>query len=389
MTRIEAIAPIRLDQLVAGPNTLVVLRVEIVSGGPAAGATWNWQGSCWDRNMSRNTPLSATQGRDDPTTVSFNIATAGQYTFKATDSTGACSATIVTVNDALAAADSAIFDQYVLVQAAAPASADIPVQSVSIGLRGAPPFGQSDILLDPGVPVQISPVLANNLEPAYVRISRVDGVGSLVDDGLAGANATRFTSRLLNFVIGAEAKRQQAYYDVLVVPLDSPAGDAIGATAPQLFQRRTPAQLQNVSLNLVGGATVTGTASANGQAVVDARVILTNQDPSKAPAPSLLFSSVGASDEKGNFTLHTQPDQYWISVSPPSGSGLSEAFSPASVAIGGNTTVGFQWSTPSSAALTLTVMDANGTPIGGTQVRLTSSRSTSVGTFTVVTAAGG
>jgi len=62
---------------------------------------------------------------------------------------------------------------------------------------------------------------------------------------------------------------------------------------------------------------------------------------------------------------------------------------PEPVAITGNTaTIDFQWDPPSAATLTLNVVDADGMPVPGARVRVTSHQAPKVGTLTVQNAGG-
>jgi hypothetical protein len=194
-------------------------------------------------------------------------------------------------------------------------------------------------------------------------------------DAIVGGFVTRL--RLL------DSKLSVLKYDVLVVPLNGEDSTTIAATAPQLYQGRDPTSL-NKPLTLAGGYTVSGTTlNANGQPVVDARVMFTNQDPASAQQRAdLLFSSVGRSNAQGKYTLHVQPGTYWVSFAPPLDSGLTEVRSDSFVTVAGDSTLSFQWSAATTAALNLKVVDAVGVPVEGTSVRVTSlSQSSNVGSL--------
>ena len=387
------------NPVVAGPNTQIVLRAEIVSGGPSAGATWTWQ--AW----SVRNPLSPTAlGQKDPATAEFVIADSGQYTFTATDSTQACSATLSPgpfgdPNVVLATSPQLSF---AMVNATPPPAAKTPAQLGSVQL-GAMSSGtiQTNIGLLPGVPVQISPSIGSNIVTSYVRISHFNQSSNeleLVADGEEqaqtgqGPAAAAFSTQLLGTNLGGNVLR----YDVLVAPLDgsgtdgSPGG-TVDATAPQLFRNLAASDFNGSTFGLAGGVKVTGTATSTTGPVKDVRVVLTSQDPT-APLPDpsipLLFSSVGQSLADGTYKLNVQPSDYWVSVSPPEGTGLAEALAPDPVTINGSTTIDFQWDTPSTADLNLTVVDADGTPVSGARVRATSSLSQKVGTLSVQNAGG-
>jgi hypothetical protein len=373
VAKIEAVVPATASlerfSLVAGVNAQVVLRAEVVSGGPAAGASWTWQAT------RDGTPIAiAAVGQQDPSVVAFPIANEGTYTFTALDKTGACLATAQAFP--VSANACAPCDKSVIVRAAPPATSDIPVQSGAIALSGSSPFSQTNVVLARGVTVEVSPSIESHLVASYVRINTV--LGDLVADGEADPMTGGFSAQVLT----VDENRALLKYDVLVVPLDVPA------TAPQLFQNLTPSNINSMSFSLVGGVTVTGTTTtSSGQAVGDVRVMLTNQNPaSTSQASDLLFSSVGRSDAStGNFTLHVQPGKYWVSISPPDGSGLAETLAPAAVTLTGNTTLDFKWDVPSTATLVLNVADAAGNPSIGARVRLTSAQSRAVGTLTAGT----
>jgi hypothetical protein len=380
VARIRAIIPSTdsLAQLllVAGANTQVVLHVDVVSGGPAS-PTWTWHG------YRGSSPISSTPGTSDPAAAAFPIANEGTYTFSVTDNT-TCADTVTAT--AVAANACPACDRSVILRAAPPPAMSIPVQSGAIGLVGSPPFSQPNVVLAKGVPVSVSPSVGGNLVNSYVRINSL--AGDLVADGLADPQAGGFAALLL----AMDNNRALLSYDVLVVPIDGTNGSTIAATAPQLFQSYTPDQINAAAFALSGGVTVRGgTLSSSGAAVPDARVILTNRDPRAAVLSSdLIFSSVGRGDAQGNFVLHAQLGQYWVSVSPPAGSGLAEALAPNPITFGGATTVSFQWNPMTMATLTLNATDASGVAVpDGARVRLTSSETTTVGKLTVVDATGG
>jgi hypothetical protein len=381
------VAPTSLARLVAGTTTRIVLRAEIVSGGPSAGVAWTWQ--AW----LGSTPLAtAALGQDDPAEAAFALASPGLYTFTATDSTRACSVTLA-AQAVLDQNDASLhdLDWFVMVNATPPPAANVPAQLGSVDLFHTNPT--VDIVLLPGEPVQISPSVGNRIVTSYIRISLLDGAsgGSQpVADGEEyaqsgqGPGAAVFSTRLLTRNLMGSILR----YNVLVVPLGESGTGTDSEVAPQLFPNLTPTEMNGTLFKLEGGATVTGTMlSADGQPVVDARLVLTDQDPSLSPSDSsreLLFSSVGRSDAQGSYRLHVQPGtQYWASVVPPPESGLAEALAPEAVPVTDNTTLGFQWDEPRAAKLTLTVVDADGTPVNGAHARLTSSQARKVGTLSV------
>jgi hypothetical protein len=370
---VPATSALEAFPLVAGDNVRVVLRAEILSGGPAA-PVWDWQAS---RN---GIPVSAAAfGQEDPGAVVFPVTGEGYYVFKATARASLCSA-VVSANAAPVDLCQDC-DRAVILRAAPPPDSQIPVQSGSQGLVGSPPFSQSNVVLARGVSVLVSPSVAGSKVDAYVRISKPDG--ELVTDGLA-VRSVGFGTQLLRMDYDT---LKMASYDLLMVPIDGPNQDVVAATAPQLFQAMTPEQINAASFALSGGVTVTGkTLAANGQAVADARVVLANRDPSKPSQPAdLLFSSVGRADAQGNYALHAQPPgPYWVSVSPPNGSGLPEALAPYSISLPGDSVISFQWAAQPKAGLTLSVRDSTGTvPLPGARVRLSSAQATTVGTLTV------
>jgi hypothetical protein len=375
VTQIRGVVPatsnLEAYPLVAGDTMRVVLRAEILSGGPTV-PVWDWQAS-----RDGVTVPAVAVGREDPAAVVFPIATKGDYTFSATARSSLCSARVSVFVQPVDFCEAC--DRSVIVRAAPPPDAEIPVQTGPTGLDGSPPFSQRNIFLAHGLGVLVAPSVDGEKVPSYVRIS--DPAGQLVVDGLAAPNVG-FGARLLEMNL----KRELIAYDLLVVPIDGPGDDVVAATAPQLFKSRTAAQIKASSFSLSGGVTVTGkTTSTNGQAVPDARVILTNRDPSEsASREDLIFSSIGRADANGNYTLHGQPPgPYWVSISPPNGSGLPEALAPIPVNLAADSVISFAWAAREQAGLTLNVYDANGAWLANARVRLTSSQASKVGTLTV------
>jgi hypothetical protein len=350
--------------LVAGANVKIVLRAEIVSGGPAA-PTWTWQG------YFGSNPIVADRGQEDPAAAAFSIAQAGAYTFRATAGTS-CLATMSVV--AAAPGSCPTCDRTVIVRSAPPAASDIPVQTGAWTFGTAGPY-VLDFKLVAGERVFISPSLGGSLVRSYVRIN--NAAGELVTDGLADPPAA-FASVLVQMADG-----NLLGYDVLVVPLDGPTGDTVAATAPQIFPNLTTSQMTGFPLS--GGLTVSGNIQrSTGEAVTDARVILTNRNPALPEQKgTLVFSSVGRADAGGNYTLHAQPGQYWVSLAPPAGSGLAETLATDAITLTGNANISFRWNAIETATLLLDVRDANGLPADGARVRLTSAQTTTVGTLTV------
>lgn len=371
VARIQSIVPASsaILNMSAGPNAEIVLRAEVVSGGPASPA-WAWQG------YYKNAAITASAiGQVDSSAVSFPIVSSGEYSFIVRDSTGACRATLSA--KAAAASDYPDFDQSVRLHVAPPSSSSIPIQDGYIPLLGSEPFSQSNVLLVSGTGIRISPSMEGSLVPSYVRI--IDQGGGVVVDGLASASSP-FTANLM----AADNNGNLRLYDVLVVPVDGSVDGILPPTAPQLFQNLGAMEMNRSTFNLSGELTVSGTVTDSlDRAVVDARVILTNQNPSQSSQPDdLIFSSVGHSDAQGRFSLHAQPGNYWVTVSPPSASGLTDAVVPSPISLAANATLSFQWDTVSTAAVALTVNDAAGVASAGTKVRVRSAAAAKVGTLT-------
>ena len=366
--RIRALVPISLDRLVSGANSQVVLRAEILSGGPAS--TWSW------RAWFGSTPLSPTLGREDMAAAAFRLANPGSYTFSVTDGSGACSAS-VTANAFLANACPEC-DRSAIVRAAPSPSTNIPVQTGAVMLLGASPFAQNNIILARGVSVSVAPSVGSNVVVSYVRI--LNTLGTVVADGLADQRSA-FTSRLLAVNSSGDVSR----YNILVVPVDGSDGGTINATAPQLFPQLTPAAVNTTAFRLMDGVMVTGQATAwDGSAVADARVVLGNRDPKdKGPSSDLLFSSVGRSNAQGSYQLQAQTGNYWVTATPPADSGLTEAVSASSLPVSAGLKLDMQWDAPSTMALTLNVADAQGNPLAGAQVTLSTAQARKVGTIRV------
>jgi hypothetical protein len=377
VAQIQAVIPVTDSfadpsfHMAAGANVQVVLRASVVSGGPP-GVNWLWQAS------QNGTPLTPVLGKQDPAAAAFPIVSDGDYSFTAFDKTGACSVTIVT-HATVANTCGPPCDDGVSLRAAPPPTSDpttdFPVQSGWIDIVGSSPFSQTNIVLSHGVAVQVAPKVGTNLVMSYVRVNQTDG--GLIVDGLADPQAGGFFAQLLAKV---PHTADPLAYDVLVVPLDGSNGETV---APQLYQNLTPNSINQTAFNLAGGVGVTGKTVSSTGPVSDVRVMLTNQDPAAAHQSKLIFSSVGRSDAQGNYLLHAQPGNYWVSLSPPNGSGLSDVLSPSSVSLTGETTIGFQWATVSTSTLVLNVLDANGSPSPRTRVRLTSAQPNAVGNLTV------
>jgi hypothetical protein len=373
VAQIESLVPatdsFRDFSLVAGPNVRVVLRARVVSGGPAAGASWTWQAN------RDGAPVPAAPGAHDPASAAFFLTDGGNYSFTASDKTGACS---VTVQNNVAPADLCLECGHNLNLRFAPSpSTNIPVQSGYFKLAGNSPFEQETLVLSSGVPVRVAPSVGSALVASYVRINASGG--DLVVDGLSDPTAGGFSTHLL----AASYSGGVLKYDVLVVPIDGSNSGTTGTAAPQLFQNLTPANINTASFRLSGGVSVTGsTLNSSHQGVADVRVMLSNQNPAAVPQPSkLVFSSVGRSDAQGKFSLHAQPGTYWVSISPPVGGGLPDAVAPTAVSLTVDTTIDFTWDAVSVASLTLNVLDAAEKPSAGTRVRLTSAQANKVGTL--------
>ena len=357
--------------LVAGKGKQVVLRAEILVGGSGM-SEWTWQGS-WQGDGGSG-PVSKTLRTEDPAAAAFPITNPGTYTFTASDGRG-CAATLTVP----VAGPCTGCDQTVIIRSVPPSDVLIPVQTGVWTFTGSPPF-LLDFKLHSGRDVSISPRVGGSLIQAYVRINST--AGELIADGLADPRVA-FRS-VLREMDGATLLN----YDVLVVPLDGASGSSIAATAPQLYPNVAPANM--IDFSLAGGVTVIGITtrlpSDGGPAVPvsDARVMLTNRNPTANDnGGDLIFSSVGRADAQGNFELHAQPGQYWVSVSPPAGSGMAEAVSPQPITLSANANVSFQWNPIGMAPLVLDVRNANNELVSGAHVRLTSAETTTVGTLTV------
>lgn len=359
--RIVPVIPVldRIDRLVAGENTQVVLRAVADVGGPLAGSTWTW-GAYWE-----SSPFAVAQlGAAEPDTAAFAVSSPGRYLFTARS--GNCYAELP--GFAVAPNVCTNCDKSVVLRAAPPINSSLPTQSGGISID------EPNVILSPGVAVTVVPSIDSRLVKSYVRIN--DTSGGLVADGMADTTVGGFVTRLRLL----DSARVVLRYDVLVVPLDGEDGATIAATAPELYRSKDPTTLNAKSpLVLAGGFKVTGTVlDVNGQPVADARVVLTNQEPSSAKQRAdLVFSSVGRSDAQGTYALYVQPGAYWVSFSPPLDGGLPEVISDSSVIVTGDSTLSFQWSSAATAALALRVVDAMGVPVEGTSVRVTSSSQSS------------
>ena len=370
-TRIRALVPISLDRLVASANSQVVLRAEILSGGPSSVSGWTW------RAWFGATPLApAGLGREDTAAAAFRLANPGSYTFSVTDASGACSATVYP--NAFPANACPECDRSAIVRAAPPPSASIPVQTGAVMLLGPSPFAQNNIVLAQGVSVSVAPSVGNSIVVSYVRI--LNGLGAVVADGLADQQSA-FISRLLAVNSGGDVLR----YNILVVPVDGREEETINATAPQLFPQLTPAAVNTTAFRLMNGVTVVGqTTASDDSAIPGARVVLSNRDPKDKTASSdLLFSSVGRSNDQGTYQLQVQAGDYWVTASPPADSGLTEAVSSSSLSVSVGTKLGVHWDAPATVAVTLNVTDAQGNSLAGAKVTLSTAQARKVGTFSL------
>lgn len=356
--RIRALRPTALDRLVAGQHVQIVLRAERDGAGTG---TWSWRGL-----RDRVTSVQAEQGKQDTATAAFIINQAGSYVFTAIDSSG-CTATIsasATTSDAFPPAINGA-----MVRASAPLSAQIPVQTGYVVLG-------REVMLQTGAPVQVGPSAGHTRVDSYVRIlcdseTVADGLSSDVVGPFA---TTLLTSRLTGSTV------TPLRYDVLVVPADGLDGGPIDASAPQLFRNLTPAQFGSTSFQLNDGVAVTGsTLLASGDALPDARCVLSNQGPTQKSSSNLLFSSVGRSDSQGRFEFKTQPGSYWVTISPPVGRGLPEAISATPVSVSAGTTLSFTWDNPVTTTVNLRVQDAYGQALPNALVRLSTAEANSVG----------
>ena len=366
VARIVTVLPAVLpdtQNLVAAPNIKIVLRAEIVSGAPTTDATWTWQAK-WN-----GAPLAvAERAPQDPAAAAFLIINEGDYFFTA--SAGHCMATFA--RSARGPGGCSACDYGTDVQIVSPPSYALSTQSGYFSY--AQPIRLAESRL-----VKFFTSVGNSLVPSYVRINNPDG--SLVTDGYVDPSVG-FSRPLLVLSSNGDF----ASYQVLVVPMDGSGDGTVGATAPQLFTNLMEADLeQDANLRLFGGVEVHGTTlGASGQGLSDTRVMLSNQDPAAPATPAnLIFSSVGHSDAQGSYTLHAQPGRYWVSFSPTKASGLSEAIDPSPISLTVDANLGFQWSSPSTAPLTLQVLDAAGNPAGDTRVFVNSTQSTPIGTLTI------
>jgi hypothetical protein len=374
VTQIRSLIPMTDDLsriLVAGKGRQVVLRAEVLVGGSGA-SVWTWQGS-WQGADGSKGQVSALPGAKDPAAAAFYVENAGTYTFTVSDGVG-CAATLTVP----ATAGCSGCDDTVIIRSVPPPGVNIPVQTGAWTFTGAAPF-YLEFMLSDGWPVSIAPRIGSNLVQAYVRINTTEG--ELAADGVADPRAA--FAAVLREMNGPALQS----YDVLVVPLDGESGSSIAATAPQLFPSLAPRNM--IDFPIGGGVSVVGATRLSGAVVADARVILTNQNPAaSANGNPLIFSSVGRSHADGNFVLYAQPGQYWVSVSPPAGSGLAEASTRDPITLLGDANLSFEWASISMAPLVINVTDASGTLVDGARVRLTSAETTTVGTLTVIGAGG-
>jgi hypothetical protein len=360
--RIVSVIPALLrdeQSLVAAPNIKVVLRAEVVSGPPPGLLVpWTWSGR-WN-----GTPITPQSDPLRATDVAFSIEREGDYVFYAT--AGNCAATFT--RSARGPGGCSACDYGTDVQVVPPPDYGLPKQAGFVG------YAQG-ISLAGSYPVTLVAQVGSRMVPSYVRINTPDGV--LVTDGYADPSLG-FSRPLLMLAGNGDVAR----YQVLVVPMDGDGTTA--ATAPQLFSDRTVVDLgQDGSLDLSGGVRISGTTlGPDGQAQADVRIMLSNQDPAAATAPTaLIFSSVGRTNAQGSFALNAQPGRYWVSIFPTTDSALWDAIDPLPITVAGEGTLAFQWRTPVVAPLTLQVVDGVGQPAANTRVLLRARALPPVGTL--------
>ena len=365
VAEIVPVVPVALpknEYMVAADDLRIALRAQVVAGALAPDEAWSWYAN---RNGQ---PLKVDETKTpDLAAAAFTIAEDGDYVFTAM--AGTCYATFT--RSARRAGGCHECDYGTDVQIVSPPSYGLPTQWGYFSYTQGIGLAESHV-------INLFTAAGNQLIPSYVRINGLDG--SLVTDGHADP-AIGFSRPLLVRASNGDLAR----YQVLVVPMDGSGDGSVAATAPQLFSNLMVQDLEkNASLSLSGGVTVTGsTLMAGGQAAGDVRVMLSNQDPAAPPRPeNLLFSSVGRSDAQGKYSLHVQPGRYWVTVAPTADSGLSEALDPLPISLAGNTIIGFTWLVPTSAPLTLQVLDATRVPAGNTRVLVRATQATPVGTLT-------
>lgn len=235
----------------------------------------------------------------------------------------------------------------------------LPAASTTASTTGTPDVALS---LDRGDVFQIRPRSQgqSSLLPAYVRITNLVTPSTVEGDTAFGPVQARLLSTLT--------------YDLLLVP-------STPSIAPELLTAIPDDWRQGIDLD--PGIHVTGKALASdGRPLSGARVILRRQ---QRP------STIGTSDDSGNFDLWTRAGSMSVMAVPPAGSGLPQAnvevtadnagfVLPAQAA---SPTLSVQWKAVDTGALALKIVNLDGvTPVANARVRATSQAGASVATIT-------
>ncbi len=337
-----------LSALESGPNMRARMKASVSNG--LRVTAWTWQVQFENGNQIPTTPFN-----DDPSVVDFAIKSPGRYAVKVQAGTGIeCRAADVVVTVMAPGMSSFRFR----VTPPATAGLDIPTQEQDIEVG---PDVSATVRLDlsAGTNVQMAAYdTTGRYIPAYVRIS---GLSS-------GVTIEGHTARHPLDVVMLPL----AAYDVLVVPDGPYAPNLFSATSAQ------PGRIQIEQGTYVSGKVV----NAAGDPVSGARVILRS---------GIRPSTVGLSDQLGEFSLWTRAGTLSAVIAPPPGAGLPEAnvaAGPAGITIDGYAAnrLTMTWAAANRGTLSVLVKTTDGSsPVAGARVRVESdtTQASVVGTLRV------
>ncbi len=332
--------PQMLNNLVSSPDTPVRLRADLLGPGTRP-PLWKWTVTFFG---GAPVMIPATVVGDplqaQSSTIEFPIKDVGQYGVSVdVDSGLRCSDnTIISVN----APGRGLY----LLRVTPPASLamGIPAQEVRrVSDPGNPTIEDIDLLS--GTKVSIAPQDASrHFIPSYVHVSQLSS-GVAVDGDTAYGPFDAFL--LANGV-----------YDVLIVPQ--------GALAPMVLTAATAATFP-VTLSVDEGIMVNGSSvDGDGVPLGGTRVML---------RAGIRPSTLGVSDDAGQFSLRTRPGVQSAVIEPPPGAGLPEArvaINPG-IAIDGNTTIKMAWKSFARGEFSVTVKTSDGSaPVAGCRVHVES-----------------
>jgi hypothetical protein len=337
------LAPQRWANLAAAPGSK--LRVGATASGSLVPPkpTFDWKVTYNGENVD------TTIVGGDPAVVEFETVKVGQYQIVVTVAgvTPAC-----TTNQAAAAIPPNNLVAVYRIRAIAPESralapleADLPVSV------GAMP--RKTLELTRGQMIAVTPVDERRAElPAYfvqlrsrTSTARLEG---FIDASLPVRRNPGFQARV-------DERRQ--FYDLLVIPAPDTSA---GIRAPRLYAELIPEQFQLQDYVMLPGTKVSGTISAAGVPLPDAKVRLRD-----GPLPS----TVGDTIASGAYELRSRGGRFEVRVLPAPKTGLPEAQLPESAGViipegAAEVLLDFQYAALPASRLELTVNTPAGSPVG-------------------------